>query len=378
MRTPARVAIAVACAAAAIAACGGGADGAQSGVRLVRIGTFDSPTYVAAAPGDGKRLFVVEQAGQIRVLKGRHKLSRPFLDISGLVGFGGEQGLLSMAFASNYRSTGRFYVYFTARNGDIRVMQFRRSSSADRADPNSGHQVIRIPHSEFPNHNGGQVQIGPDHMLYLAPGDGGSEGDPFGRGQSLGTLLGKVLRIDPRPGGGYAIPSGNPFAHRSGTRGEIWAYGLRNPYRFSFDRKTGDMAVADVGQDTWEEVDFARRGRAGANYGWSIFEGFSRFKPGNAPHYVPPVLVTSHSHGNCAIIGGYVVRDRSVPALAGRYLYGDNCNPRIYRTRLAGPNRGKKHDTGLRVRSLSSFGQDGAGHVYLASLEGDVYRLKSK
>ena len=294
MRTPARVAIAVACAAAAIAACGGGADGAQSGVRLVRIGTFDSPTYVAAAPGDGKRLFVVEQAGQIRVLKGRHKLSRPFLDISGLVGFGGEQGLLSMAFASNYRSTGRFYVYFTARNGDIRVMQFRRFSSADRADPNSGHQVIRIAHSEFPNHNGGQVQIGPDHMLYLAPGDGGSEGDPFGRGQSLGTLLGKVLRIDPRPGGGYTIPSGNPFAHRSGARGEIWAYGLRNPYRFSFDRKTGDMAVADVGQDTWEEVDFARRGRAGANYGWSIFEGFSRFKPGNAPHYVPPVFVTSH------------------------------------------------------------------------------------
>src|SRR2546421_12332164 len=159
MRTPARVAIAVACAAAAIAACGGGADGAQSGVRLVRIGTFDSPTYVAAAPGDGKRLFVVEQAGQIRVLEGRHKLSRPFLDISGLVGFGGEQGLLSMAFASNYRSTGRFYVYFTARNGDIPVMQLRRSPDADRADTNSGHQGIRTPPHQYPNPNGGQVHL---------------------------------------------------------------------------------------------------------------------------------------------------------------------------------------------------------------------------
>src|SRR2546426_9477811 len=161
MRTPARVAIAFACAAAAIAACGGGADGAQSGVRLVRIGTFDSPTYVAAAPGDGKRLFVFEQAGQIRVLKGRHKLSRPFLDISGLVGFGGEQGLLSMAFASDYRSTGRFYVYFTARNGDIPGMQFRPSSSGGHAGPNSGNHVIRIAHSAVPNPNSGPAPSRP-------------------------------------------------------------------------------------------------------------------------------------------------------------------------------------------------------------------------
>ena len=348
------------------------------GVRLARIGSFSSPVFVAGAPGDKSRVFVVEQEGRIRVVRKSHKLSRPFLDISSSVSSGGERGLLSMAFAPDYRSSGLFYVYFTGTNGDVRVQQFKRSANADVADAGSRRDVLRVPHSQFPNHNGGQLQFGPDGDLYVGIGDGGSEGDPSRHGQSLGTLLAKLLRIHPRPGGGYDVPSGNPFVHRSGARSEIWAYGLRNPYRFSFDRKTGDLTIGDVGQDKFEEVDFVRGQGKGANYGWSVFEGFSRFRSGNAPGYVRPVLAPSHSAGFCAIIGGYVVRDRALGSLYGRYLYGDNCNPRIYSAKLSPGQAKGNHATGLQVSSLSSFGEDTAGHVYATSLGGAVYRLAAK
>jgi glucose/arabinose dehydrogenase len=350
---------------------------AQGAVHLFRIGSFSSPVYVASPPGDSSRVFVVEQAGRIRVVRNGRTLARPFLDIRGNVSAGGERGMLSMAFAPDYARSGRFYVYYTDRSGDIRVDEFRRSSNPNRADRSTRRLVLFQVHSAFPNHNGGQLAFGPDGHLYIGIGDGGSEGDPFNNGQNLRTLLGKILRIDPRPGGGYSIPAGNPFAGRSGARPEIYAYGLRNPWRFSFDRSTGDMAIGDVGQDKWEEIDFERGGRAaGLNFGWKAYEGFQRYS--SVPlsgTYAPPVLVRSHSQGFCAIIGGYVVRDRALRSLYGRYLYGDNCNPRIWSVKLRQGHAVADRPLPLTVSSLSSFGQDARGRIYLTSLAGGVYRL---
>jgi glucose/arabinose dehydrogenase len=353
---------------------------ASTGVKLSRIGSFDQPTYVTAPPGDKSRLFVTEQPGRIRVLVNRKLRSKAFLDIHGDVSSGGERGLLSMAFAPDYAGSGLFYVYFTGGDGDIHVRQFKRSAgNADVADAASGREVLRIEHSRFPNHNGGQLQFGPDGMLYLGTGDGGGGGDTLRSGQDLGTLLGKLLRIDPRPGGGYDVPADNPFRGRSGARGEIWAYGLRNPYRFSFDRKGGGLSIGDVGQDSFDEIDYSATGARGANFGWSIFEGNARFRSGTAPGHVKPVLVRRlHQNGNCAVIGGYVVRDPSIKALSGRYLHGDNCNPAIDSVRLSSKGASGNRATGLRVSGLSSFGEDALGRVYLTSLSGGVYRLVAK
>jgi glucose/arabinose dehydrogenase len=351
-----------------------------SKVGLSRVGRFNQPTYVTAPPGDKARLFVVEQEGTIRVLVNRKLRSRAFLDIAGDVGCCGERGLLSMAFAPDYADSGRFYVYFTRNDGDIVVQQFRRSSgNADVADRGSRREVIRIEHSSQVNHNGGQLQFGRDGMLYLGTGDGGGSGDPNGNGQKLSTLLAKLLRIDPRPGGGYDIPSDNPFRGRSGARGEIWSYGLRNPYRFSFDRATGALVIGDVGQNAYDEVDFPKNGGRGANFGWSVFEANSRFKSGSAPGHVKPVIVSRlGSSGNCALIGGYVVRDPKLTGLHRRYLWGDNCNPTIYSARLSTGGATGRSRTGLTVQGLSSFGEDASGRVYMTSLSGSVYRLVAR
>ncbi len=371
---------------AIVAACGSSTESgaatvapaaSASRIGLKRIGVFSQPVYLAAAPGDSRRLFVVEKAGRIVVLVRGRRRARPFLDISGQVNSGGEeQGLLSMAFAPDYRTSGRFYVYYTDGSSNLRIVQYRRAGGdANRADAASARDVLTIDHHTESNHNGGQLQFGPDGDLYIGVGDGGNEGDPHNYGQNTGVLLGKVLRIAPRPGGGYAIPAGNPFAHQAGRRPEIWAYGLRNPWRFSFDRSTGDLIIGDVGQSTEEEIDFARRGRgAGANYGWSIYEGDLRYKPGSAPGAVRPALVAQHSAGYCAIIGGYVVRDPALQALRGRYLFGDNCRPQINSVLLTGHAR-QNRATGLSVPSLAAFGQDDAGHVYAVSLAGPVYQL---
>src|SRR3954451_4924997 len=276
------------------AGAGGGDQGVRAArsARLKRIGSFSAPVYVTAPPADKHRLFVVEQAGRIRVVKDGHKLSAPFLDISSQVQSGGERGLLSMAFAPDYKRSGRFYIYFTDHGGDIHMQELKRAS-ANRAASGSARNLLTIEHSEFGNHNGGQLQFGPDRHLYAGIGDGGSAGDPHNHGQSLGTRLAKLLRIDPRHGKRYSV-KGNPFVGRSGARKEIWAYGLRNPWRFSFDRRTGDLVIGDVGQDTEEEIDFARRGRGrGANYGWSVFEGGRRFKQGSAPGAVRPRVTHS-------------------------------------------------------------------------------------
>jgi glucose/arabinose dehydrogenase len=388
--------IAVLAAAAALAACNGdeAEDPASAGdttmleesavrpaaatPRLSRIGTFDQPTFVTAPPGDKSTVFVTEQPGRIRVLVNRKLRSRAFLDIRDDVSCCGERGLLSMAFAPDYADSGRFYVYFTRADGDIVVRQYTRSS-AETASAGSGREVIRIEHSRFPNHNGGQLQFGPDGMLYMGTGDGGGGGDTLGSGQNLGTLLGKLLRISPRPGGGYDVPSDNPFRGRSGARGEIWAHGLRNPYRFSFDRKGGALSIGDVGQNEFDEIDYAVKGGRGANFGWNVFEANARFRSGTAPGHVRPVLVKRlRENGNCATIGGYVVRDAALTGLSGRYLHADNCNPTIYSVRLSSKGASGNRSTGLRLNGLSSFGEDGLGRVYVTSLSGGVYRLVAR
>jgi glucose/arabinose dehydrogenase len=350
------------------------------GVALQRIGSFDEPLYVTAPPGDCKRLFVVEKGGRIRLLLNGKRVRRPFLDLSGQVTTGGEQGLLSMAFAPDYSRSGRFYVDYTDRDGDTRVQEFRRS----RRSPNRANRSTRRPllfvDQPFENHNGGLLLFGPDRLLYIGLGDGGAGGDPGNRAQNLDTLLGKLLRIDPRSRGKrYRSPRSNPLVGRAG-RNEIYAYGLRNPWRFSFDSKTGDLYIGDVGQNEVEEVDYARRGQArGRNYGWSCFEGRLRFNGSRScPGAVGPVLTYPLSGGNCAVTGGVVVRDPALPQLAGHYLYGDFCGGQVRSFRIEGGRATGDRSLGLNVSSLSSFGEDAGGGVYLTSLEGPVYRLVSR
>jgi glucose/arabinose dehydrogenase len=356
------------------------ASSAARGVRLKRIGRFSSPVYVTAPRGDRRHLFVVEQEGRIRVLVGGHVRKTPFLDIRSQVTAGGEQGLLSVAFAPDYARSGRFYVYFTDRSADQRVVEYRRAS-AERADAGSARLVLHMDDSEG-NHNGGLLLFGPDGHLYIGTGDGGGAGDQHGaRGnaQNLGSLLGKLLRIDPAQAGGrpYTVPSDNPFVGRGGARGEIYSYGLRNPWRYSFDRSTGDLAIGDVGQDKVEEIDFVRRGKGrGANFGWRPFEGRSRYTPGeSAPGHVPPVITRTHDQGWCSITGGVVVRDPGLPALRGRYVFGDYCKGDILSARLTTGHARSVRATPLHVSSLSSFGEDARGRVYATSTDGPVYRL---
>lgn len=350
-------------------------------LQLVKVGTFDEPTYVTSPPDDPSRLFVVEKRGRVRVLIRGRLLRQPFLNLSKVVNSSAEeQGLLSVAFAPDYARSRRFYVDFTDHTGDVRVVELQRTANnPNLASPRSARNVLTIDHRRFTNHNGGQLEFGPDGYLYVGVGDGGSEDDPFNYGQNKDVLLAKILRIDPRPAGGYSIPASNPFRDDRPAQPATWAYGLRNPWRFSFDRQTGDLVIADVGQDQEEEVDFAPRGTgAGANYGWSIWEGYRRNKPGRAPGAVFPVLVTLHSHGYCAIIGGYVVRDRSLKSLYGRYIYGDLCKPEIQAAKLRRGHASDKTGTGLDVAEMSSFGEDASGRVYAVSLKGPVYRIESR
>jgi glucose/arabinose dehydrogenase len=360
---------------------GDGAGAAARAVKLKRIGSFESPLYVTSPPNDRRRVFVVEQGGRIYLLLGGKRLKRPFLDVSGDITAGGEQGLLSVAFAPDYSRTGLFYVNFTDRNGDTRVQEFRRSSAnPNRADRASRRNVLFVD-QPYPNHNGGLNLFGPDRLLYIGFGDGGSGGDPQNRAQNLDTLLGKILRIDPRRSGSkpYRSPTSNPFAGRSG-RDEIYAYGLRNPWRFSFDRKTGDLYIGDVGQNRFEEIDYAKRGTArGNNYGWSCFEGKSRYDSSRScPNAVSPVLIYPLTGGNCAVSGGVVVRDPGLPQLAGRYVYGDTCRGQIRTFRISGGTATGDRALGPKVSNLSSFGEDARGRVYLTSLDGPVYRLASR
>ena len=310
-----------------------------------------------------------------------------FLDIRGLVGFGGERGLLSVAFPPDYPRSRRFYVYYTDAQGDIRVDEFRRRAPT-RAARGTRRLVIEIPHRANSNHNGGQLQF-LGNLLYLATGDGGSGGDPPNNAQDRGSLLGKLLRIDPQPSGGrpYSIPASNPFAGSAGGRGEIYSYGLRNPFRFSFDLVTAPqqprIAIADVGQDRFEEIDYTTVAVAGgANFGWDAFEGNAPYTGANSGTPDPggtvtPILAYGRGRdgGSCTVIGGYVVGDPRLPSLRGRYVYADLCAGQL-RSLVPGLRRARgDRRLGLRVSSPSSFGEDTRGRVYISSLEGPVYRL---
>jgi glucose/arabinose dehydrogenase len=348
-------------------------------VKLAKVGTFDDPLYVAATPKDKRRIYVVEQGGRIRVVRDGHKLGKSFLDIRAKVLANGEQGLLGLAFPDSSR-TGRFYVYYTGKDGRQRLVEYRRSSP-DRAKASSARTVF-VHEDPEGNHNGGQLQFGPDGLLYIGTGDGGGGDDQHGsRGnaQSLASPLGKILRINPKAAKGFKIPSSNPFVNRAGALKEIYSYGLRNPWRFSFDRKTGDLVIGDVGQDAVEEIDFVRKGGGlGANFGWRPFEGNSKNFNEPAPGHVAPVITHTHGEGWCSITGGYVVRDPKLPELAGRYVYGDFCVGRIYGATLSPGGASDVRSLGLPVVSnLSSFGEDAAGRIYVISLSGSVYRLSA-
>ncbi|HEY1855181.1 MAG TPA: PQQ-dependent sugar dehydrogenase [Solirubrobacterales bacterium] len=361
--------------------------GAKDGVALKKIGQFESPIYVAGAPGFPRLLFVVERTGKIIVLDHGRRLRRPFLDISSQTTTEVERGLLSVAFPPDYRQSGLFYVYYTNLAGNIRVDEFHRATPT-RADPSSQRKVIEIPHPVNANHNGGQLQfLGED--LYFGTGDGGSAGDPPNNAQNKDVLLGKLLRIDPRQSGGrpYTIPADNPFVGRPG-RDEIYSYGLRNPFRFSFDtlgKGPPRIVIGDVGQNRFEEIDYTTVAAAsGANFGWDALEGYQAYTEENSGTPNPggttkPVFAYSHHRdGSCSIIGGYVVRDRSLPSLYGRYLYTDFCEGQLRSIDLHLGRAGGDHEIGLHVDSPTSFGEDLAGHVYVASLEGPVYRLVPK
>jgi glucose/arabinose dehydrogenase len=369
-----------------LAACGGGGGGgggsapppasSSPGIILTQITSgFVEPVHITHA-GDGSgRLFVVERAGVVRIISNGAVLPAPFLDISVLVrSTGGEQGLLSIAFPPGFAAKRYFYVDFTslAGVGDTVVARYPLTADPDFADSAGGIPLLNVS-QPFENHNGGQLAFGPDGLLYIALGDGGSGGDPLGNGQNLATLLGKILRIDVEAGlAPYAIPASNPFGN------EIWAYGLRNPWRFSFDRATGDLYVADVGQDLFEEVNFQPAANTGGeNYGWNIMEGSSCFNNPNCNRVglTLPVAEYSHAEGNCSITGGFVYRGAQYPALQGTYIYGDFCTGRLWGLERIGAGWENRLllDTTLQI---SSLGEDEVGNLYVADFgTGDIYKI---
>ena len=326
------------------------------------VGGFDSPIYVTAASDSPDRLYVVEQGGRIKTVEGG-RITGTFLDISDRVKGGGELGLLSVAFSPGYAQNHRFYVDYTDKDEDTHVAEFR--SDGTRGIPSSERRLLYVK-QPFSNHKGGQLQFDRAGYLYVGMGDGGSGGDPGNRAQNLSVRLGKLLRINPL---------------RGGTPWQIVGYGLRNPWRFSFDRSNGDLWIADVGQGTWEEIDFRPKARIGklANYGWSRYEGravYDAAKPLNRKgQLVLPVLAYGHKDGACSVTGGYVYRGAAVPDAVGRYFYGDYCNGKVWSFKTTAGNMTAAKAEPFKIASLSSFGEDGNGELYATSLEGGLYKL---
>ncbi len=353
----------------------GGALGAPPAVTLRPVASgLTMPVEIAHA-GDGSgRLFVVEQGGAIKIIKDGAVLAAAFLDITAQVLSGGERGLLGLAFHPQFRTNGKFYVYYTRQtDGTIVLSEYLRSAaSADVADPTTERQLFTVTHP-LSNHNGGHIVFGPDGYLYIGIGDGGGGGDPNNNAQNLGVRLGKLLRIDVNAASGFAVPPSNPFVGQAGALPEIWAYGLRNPWKFNFDRATGDLLIADVGQDLWEEVDFRPAGDPGGrNYGWRITEGNHCFNPPSGCDLTGitlPIIEYGHnSSGGFAIIGGYVYRGRNSRALRGFYLYGDNVINHMW---AAAASEGWTPFSLINgPGSISTFGEDEAGELYVASLNG--------
>ena len=343
---------------------------------------LSSPVYATSPPGDTLRLFVVQQGGLVRILRRDTLLGTPFLDLRAKIAAGNERGLLSLAFHPQYAVNGRFYVYYTNPNGDIRIVRYNVSADSNVADSLSGDTVLAVPHPGHDNHNGGQLQFGPDGKLYAGTGDGGGGGDPDQNGQDRHALLGKILRLNVDTASGYAIPTDNPFATDTTAEPEIWALGVRNPWRFSFDRQTGDLYIGDVGQGAWEEVDVQPAASLGGlNYGWVIMEGKHCYPPGtntcNQTGLTLPVLEYDHPTG-CSITGGYVYRGTRVPMLAGQYLYSDYCTHFVRSFVYSGGQATSPHDWTTELDpggNVSSFAQDRRGELYIITLGGSLYRI---
>ena len=333
---------------------------------------------VGFAHAGDDRLFILERSGRIRIFQAGVLKPEPHLDITDRVRGGGEQGLLGLAFHPQYSSNGYFYVNYTDQDGNTHISQFTvRSDHPDLANPDSEKQILFIA-QPFPNHNGGALVFGPDGYLYIGLGDGGSGGDPLGNGQSLDTLLGKILRIDINGGDPYAIPADNPFAD-GGGRAEIWAYGLRNPWRFAFDRLTGDLYIGDVGQNQYEEIDFQPAlSQGGENYGWNILEGSACYASNQCQTagMTPPVFTYAHEMGGCSVTGGVVYRGVAMPEWQGVYLFGDYCSGSVAGLLPAANWQQAWLFSGLG--NISSFGEDAAGEVYLADLSGAIYQFARK
>jgi len=349
---------------------------AAGSVQLKRIGTFEQPVYVTQPPAGGN-VYVVERQGRVRVLKRGRKLARPLFDIRSRVQSGyAEQGLLSIAFAPDFRSSRLLYAYYTANSGDQVVVEMRANRYGTRV-VGSPREVIRM-NDPYENHNGGQLQFGPDGFLYISTGDGGGLGDPDRTAQDPNRLLGKILRIDPRPSGGspYSSPNSNPFAGIAG-RDEIFAYGFRNPWRFSFEPRRGLITIGDVGDADFEEVDIVPRAEAlGGNFGWSAYEGLTRFNLAQtAPDRIDPVVAYSHDDG-CSVTGGYFVDDPGLPTLNGRYLYADFCTTRLRSFRYVNGSAVDRRNEDVAVSNVTSFGRGSKGQIWVASLNGPVYRIE--
>jgi glucose/arabinose dehydrogenase len=355
--------------------------------RLAHVADVQSPTDMAVRPNDDA-IYVTEKTGRVRrVPRGQTATpgaadGTPVLDLSGQVSTGTEQGLLGLTFSPD---GGRLYVDYTDRSGDSHVVEYAFRDG--RADASTRRELLFVD-QPFANHNGGEVVFGPDGKLYIGFGDGGSGNDPGNRAQNLGVLLGKLLRIDPQPAGDapYSIPPDNPFVGRDGARAEIWMYGLRNPWRFSWDRATKDLWIADVGQDRLEEIDFlAGGGPAGTNFGWSLVEGDRQVKGPNPPGAVLPIFEYSHDEG-CSITGGHVYRGARVPSLRGVYVYGDACSGTVWGLVQSGGMKTEQGELDLANKdqissssgfSIASFGEDAAGELYLLDLGGAVYRFEA-
>jgi glucose/arabinose dehydrogenase len=358
----------------------------QIHLGLTQVATGLSKPLLVTDAGDGSgRLFIVEQTGQIKIVKAGDVLATPFLDLSASISAGGEQGLLGLAFHPSFKSNGKLYVSYTDRNGTSVIREYRVSATdPDRVDGSSGRTIL-VLRQPYANHNGGNIAFGPDGDLYIGFGDGGSAGDPGNRAQNLGTLLGKLLRIDVNRRTGtlrYGIPSDNPFVGRRGLD-QIWAYGLRNPWRWSFDRLTGDLWIGDVGQSAWEEVDrvLATHGRnagRGLNFGWNVMEGNHCYVPSTGCSRTGktlPLTAYGHTNGRCSITGGFVYRGAAYPDLVGAYLFADYCSGEIWYLDR-GAARGAVPTLALDTDApITSFGQDQAGELYLTDGNGSVYRL---
>jgi glucose/arabinose dehydrogenase len=339
------------------------------------------PLAVVNAGDGSRRLFVVSQTGQIWVVKGGRRTARPFLDVAGQVTTGGERGLLGLAFHPQYPDDPRFFIDYTDARGNTVVSQWRVSSNPDRASAGSEKALVHVD-QPFANHNGGALQFGPDGDLYISLGDGGSEGDPQGNGQRLDTDLAKILRIDvdhPSGNRAYGIPADNPFVDREGARPEIWLTGLRNPWRMSFDRQTGDLWIGDVGQNSYEEIDVVRAGSGGGqNFGWNVMEGFHCYPSGDPcdqQGLTPPVTEYSHADGACSVTGGYVYRGQAHPQMRGAYVFADYCSGQVWAIDATAT---EVHDPPVVLesgRAISSFGEDENGELYVTDLGGLLLRV---